>query len=185
MIRGRSCCKQLRDVTEKTPLRARSVSVGSRPLCRSHDRREHRSFRDLSGFEHEEILPAVKLRDESASAFFLRRAGPRSGPLARGVLFGYHSPAMLSRAQEARVREILGSHAPGTLLAYCLEHLAATAEIPPAHLADLAAFVRNLRACGACHTDFGGICEAGRHATARLLISGRTIPPRQEALHVS
>ena len=87
---------------------------------------------------------------------------------------------MLSRAQEARVREVLGSHLPGTLPAYCLEHLAATAQIPPAHLADLAAFVRNLRACGACQTDFGGICGAGGHETARLLISRRTIPPRQE-----
>ena len=101
------------------------------------------------------------------------------------VLFGYDSPAMLSRAQEARVREILESHLPGTSPAYCLEHLAATAQIPLAHLADLAAFVRNLRACGACQTDFGGICEAGGHATARLLISGRSIPPRQEARHVS
>jgi D-tyrosyl-tRNA(Tyr) deacylase len=44
---------------------------------------------------------------------------------------------MLSRAQEAQVREILGSHPPGNVLAYCLEHLAATAQIPPAHLADL------------------------------------------------
>ena len=121
----------------------------------------------------------------SLPPFFLKRGGPRFGPLARVVRFGYHSPTMLSRAQEARVREILGSHAPGTLPAYCLEHLAATAQIPPAHLGDLAAFVRNLRACGACQTDFGGICEAGGHATARLLISGRPIPPRQEALHVS
>ena len=63
---------------------------------------------------------------------------------------------------------------------YCLEHLAATAEIPRAHLADLAAFVRNLRACGACHTNFGGICGSGEHATARLLISGRPIPPARK-----
>ncbi len=54
---------------------------------------------------------------------------------------------MLSCAQEARVREILEGHVPGTFPAYCLEHLAATAQIPQAHLADLAAFVRNLRAC--------------------------------------
>ena len=92
---------------------------------------------------------------------------------------------MLSRAQEARVRETLGNRPLGAFPLYCLEHLAAVAEIPPAHLADLAAFVRNLRACGACQTDFGGICDAGGHATARLLISGRTIPPRQEARRVS
>jgi len=105
-----------------------------------------------------------------------------------GMIRGWRSAKvtpMLSRAQEARVREILGSHPPGHVLAYCLEHLAATAQIPPAHLADLAAFVRNLRACGACHTDFGGLCHAGAHATARLLISGRTLPPLPEARRVS
>jgi len=96
-------------------------------------------------------------------------------------LFGYDGRAMLSRAQEARVREILANHRPGTLPAYCLEHLGATAQIPLAHLADLAAFVRSLRASGACQTSYGGI----GHATARLLISGRPIPPRQEARHVS
>ena len=86
---------------------------------------------------------------------------------------------MLSRAQEARVREILGNGLPGTLPVYCLEHLAATAQIPPAHLADLAAFVRNLRAYGACRTQFGGTCSSGGHATVRLLISGRSSSPRQ------
>jgi hypothetical protein len=97
----------------------------------------------------------------------------------------YDSRAMLSRAQEARVREILGSQRPGILPAYCLEHLAAAAEIPPAHLADLAAFVRNLRAGGACQTQFGGVCASGDHATPRLLISARWIPPPQEARRVS
>jgi hypothetical protein len=92
---------------------------------------------------------------------------------------------MLSRAQEARVREILGNHPTGTFPVYCLEHLAATAAIPRAHLADLAAFVRNVRAGGACLTHFGGTCSSGGHATARLLISGSPIPPRQEARRVS
>ena len=92
---------------------------------------------------------------------------------------------MLSRAQEARVREILAGHVSGTLPAYCLEHLAATAQIPTAHLADLAAFVRNLRACGACQTQFGGVCGSGDHATPRLLISARRSPPPQEARRVS
>src|SRR5258705_13909455 len=88
---------------------------------------------------------------------------------------------MLSCAQEARVREILEGHAPGTFPAYCLEHLAATAQIPTAHLADLAAFVRNLRACGACQTQFGGVCGSCDHATPRLLISPLRIPQPQEA----
>lgn len=92
---------------------------------------------------------------------------------------------MLSRAQEARVREILGNVPPGILPMYCLEHLAATAQIRPAHLADLAAFIRNLRACGACLTYFGGTCSSGGHATARLLISGRSSPHSQEARRVS
>jgi hypothetical protein len=78
--------------------------------------------------------------------------------VAHAERFDYDSCAMLSRAQEARVREILAGHVPGTLPAYCLEHLAAIAQMPTAHLADLAAFVRNLRACGACQTQFGGVC---------------------------
>ena len=101
------------------------------------------------------------------------------------VRVDYDSPAVLSRVQEARVREILGSHLPGTRPPYCLEHLAASAQIPTAHLADLAAFVRNLRACGACQTQFGGVCGSGDHATPRLLISARWIPPPQEACRVS
>lgn len=99
--------------------------------------------------------------------------------------FDYDSRVMLSRPQEARVREILGNHPPGTRPVHCLEHLAANAQIPPVHLADLAAFVRNLRTCGACLTQFGGTCSPGGHATARLLISGRSSPPRQEARRVS
>ena len=108
-----------------------------------------------------------------------------SRPLAHVGRVDYDSRAMLSRAQEARVREILEGHVPGTLLAYCLEHLAAIAQIPTAHLADLAAFVRNLRACGACQTQFGGLCDSGDHATPRLLISARRIPPPQGARRVS
>ena len=92
---------------------------------------------------------------------------------------------MLSRAQEVRLREILGNGPPATLPVYCLEHLATTAQIPPAHLGDLAAFVRNLRAYGACLTQFGGTCSSGGHTTTRLLISGRSSPPRQEARRVS
>ena len=115
-------------------------------------------------------------------------AAQRAPRCRRGMIRGWRSAKltpMLSRAQEARVREILGSHPPGNVLAYCLEHLAATAQIPLAHLADLAAFVRNLRACGACQTQFGGVCGSGDHATPRLLISARRIPPPQEARRVS
>ena len=90
--------------------------------------------------------------------------------------FDYDSGAMLSRAQEARIREVLGQHVPGTLPAYCLEHLAVTAQIPAAHLADLAAFVRSLRAYGGCQTRYGGICDADGHVTARLLIWGPPDP---------
>jgi hypothetical protein len=79
---------------------------------------------------------------------------------------------MLSRAQEARVQDVLRSHAPGTSPAYCLEHLAVTAQVPPGHLADLAAFVRRLRVYGACETSYGGICSSDGQVTKRLLIAG-------------
>ena len=79
---------------------------------------------------------------------------------------------MLSRAQEARVREILGDHPSGLSPAYCLEHLAASTQIPLGHLADLAAFVRRLRVYGACQTSYGGICSSDGQATKRLLIRG-------------
>jgi hypothetical protein len=92
---------------------------------------------------------------------------------------------MLSRAQEARVREILGNHLPGTIQTYCLEHLAAAAQISAAHLADLAAFVRRLREHGGCQTQYGGTCGSGGHATARILVSGRLNPPREEARRAS
>jgi hypothetical protein len=84
--------------------------------------------------------------------------------------------AMLSRAQEARVRDALTHHPPGTIQLYCLEHLAAAALIPPAHLADLAAFVRVLREHGTCQTQYGGLCDADAHETARLLIWGPPTP---------
>jgi len=87
--------------------------------------------------------------------------------------FGYDTRAMLSRAQEARVREVLRIHRPGTPSTYCLEHLAAGTQIPLAHLADLAALVRNLRTHGVCQTQYGGLCDSDEHETKRLLISGR------------
>ena len=84
---------------------------------------------------------------------------------------------MLSRAQEVRVREVLGNHPPGITQAYCLEHLAAATKIPPGHLADLAVFVRSLREHGACHTRHGGICDAdAAHETERVVIWGSPTP---------
>lgn len=92
--------------------------------------------------------------------------------MAHLCAFGYHSRAMLSRAQEARVRDVLVNHPPGTIQTYCLEHLATAVKIPPGHLADLAAFVRSLRAYGACQTCYGGTCNAAAHETERVLIWG-------------
>ena len=79
---------------------------------------------------------------------------------------------MLSRAQEARVRDVLGNRPPGIIQTYCLEHLAAAVKIPPGHLPDLTVFVRSLREHGACQTCSGGICVADAHETDRVLIWG-------------
>jgi len=83
---------------------------------------------------------------------------------------------MLSRAQEARVRDILDNHPPGIIQTYCLEHLAAAVKIPREHLADLAAFVRGLREHGACQTRYGGTCDADARETDRVLIWGPPTP---------
>ncbi len=77
---------------------------------------------------------------------------------------------MLSRAQEARVRDVLANHPPGTIQTYCLEHLAAAVKIPPGHLADLAVLVRSLREHRACQTQYGGLCDADAHETDRVLM---------------
>lgn len=84
---------------------------------------------------------------------------------------------MLSRAQEARVREVLGSHAPGTIQTYCLEHLATAAKIPPGHLPELAVFVRTLHERGDCQKRFGGFCDADRHETRQTLVWGPPARP--------
>ena len=83
---------------------------------------------------------------------------------------------MLSRAQEARVRDVLANHPPGTIQTYCLEHLAAAAKISAGHLADLDVFVRSLREHGACQTQYGGICDADTHETDRVVIWGPPAP---------
>jgi hypothetical protein len=79
---------------------------------------------------------------------------------------------MLSRAQEGRVREVLGSHPSGTIRTCCLEHLATAAKIPAGHAADFAAFVRTLRKHGDCQTRSGGVCGAEGHETQQLLARG-------------
>jgi hypothetical protein len=55
------------------------------------------------------------------------------------VRVDYDSRTMLSRAQEARVREILAGHVPGTLPAYCLaierlQRLAKALDVPVTEL---------------------------------------------------
>jgi len=86
---------------------------------------------------------------------------------------------MLSRAQEVRVREVLGNHPPGTIRTFCLEHLAAAAKVPAEHATDLAAFVRLLRSRGDCQTHDGGFCDAEAHDTDTLLVWK---PPNQAAV---
>ena len=99
--------------------------------------------------------------------------------LAWSPPFSYHSRAMLSRAQEARVRDVLASHPPGTIQTYCLEHLAAAVKIPPAHLADLAAFVRNLPGARRLPDPVRGLCNADAHETHRVLVWGPPTPMRR------
>jgi hypothetical protein len=77
---------------------------------------------------------------------------------------------MLSRAQEARVRDILGGRSLRAVRTYCLEHLATVAYIPHAHLADLAAFVRAYEIMGSARPGMVGCCEAQRHQTRHLLV---------------
>ena len=86
---------------------------------------------------------------------------------------------MLSRAQEARIRALIWGSSPGTLLTYCLEHLATAARIPATHMSDLAVFVRTLHERGDCQRRFGGFCEAGRHETRQTLVWGPV--PRERA----
>ena len=102
--------------------------------------------------------------------------------LAHPLPFGYDSRAMLSRAQEARVRAILWSSPPGTVQTYCLEHLATAAKIPPGHMSDLAVFTRTLHERGDCRRRFGGFCEADRHKTKQALVWGPPTRPVAQGL---
>ena len=77
---------------------------------------------------------------------------------------------MLTRAQEARVLEVLGDCQSGILRTYCLEHLAVAVKIPPVHDADLVTFIQALRARGDCEARYGGFCDANGHDTDDLLV---------------
>jgi len=77
---------------------------------------------------------------------------------------------MLSPAQEARVLDVLGDCPSGTLRTYCLDCLAAAVTIPPAHAADLVAFVQASRAKDDCEVRYGGFCDADGHDTDDLLV---------------
>ena len=89
---------------------------------------------------------------------------------------------MLSRAQEARVLEVLGDCPSGTLRTYCLDCLAAAVKIPPAHAANLVAFVQALRAKGDCEARYGGFCDANGHDTDDLLVWRPDSPVQGDAL---
>jgi hypothetical protein len=66
---------------------------------------------------------------------------------------------MLSRAQEARVLEVLSDCPADSSRTYCLEHLAVAVKIPPAHAANLVAFIQTVRAHGDCEAQYGGFCR--------------------------
>jgi hypothetical protein len=77
---------------------------------------------------------------------------------------------MLSRAQEARVLEVLRDCPPDAIRTYCLDHLSAAGRIPLAHTADLIAFIQALHAKGDCQAQYGGFCDADGHDTEDLLV---------------
>ena len=98
--------------------------------------------------------------------------GAGLGSLAYVGRVDYDRPAMLSRAQEARVRAVLWSSPAGIAQTYCLEHLGSAAKIPPGHISDLAVFVRTLHERGDCQRRFGGFCDADKHETRQTLVWG-------------
>jgi hypothetical protein len=76
---------------------------------------------------------------------------------------------MLSRAQEARVLEVLRDCPSDAIRTYCLEQLSAVDKIPSAHAANLIAFLQALQAKGDCQVQYGGFCDADGHDTEDLL----------------
>jgi hypothetical protein len=110
---------------------------------------------------------------------------PTRGTLARAPPLGYHGPgtkpscqpgpaieeaAMLSRAHEARVLDVLRDCPSDAIRTYCLEHLTAAGKIPSAHAVDLIAFIQALQAKGDCEAQYGGFCDADGHDTEALLV---------------
>jgi hypothetical protein len=95
---------------------------------------------------------------------------------------GIREAAMLSRAQEARVLQVLGDCPSGTVRTYCLEHLLAAIKIPSAHAFDLVTFIQALRAKGECEARYGGFCDAEGHDTDDLLVWRPDPPVAQGAL---
>lgn len=65
--------------------------------------------------------------------------------------------------------------------AYCMEHLAQRAGLPPGRLDDLRMFVRALRAEPSTYTvSAPGVCDAGPHGVTDLVIRARvaSLPTR-------
>lgn len=66
---------------------------------------------------------------------------------------------------------VLEEMAPaGHAAAYCMEHLAARAGVPPHKLDDLRTFVRALRAEPFYTISEPGVCDTGPHGVADLVI---------------
>lgn len=79
----------------------------------------------------------------------------------------------LSRSEEKAVLEVLEKAPTGHAAAYCMEHLAARAGLPPPKVADLRTFVRALRADPAYTVAERGVCDTGPHAVTDLVIRAR------------
>jgi hypothetical protein len=136
---------------------------------------------DSAGRESRDRIRAASRMRTSSSRSCTGPPETRQGAwcwLAHPSAFGYDSRAMLSRAQETRVRELLWNSPRGTIQTYCIEHLATAAKISSGHLSDLAIFVRTLHERGDCQRRFGGFCDADRHETRQTLVWG---PPTRRA----
>lgn len=86
----------------------------------------------------------------------------------------------LSGTEIDRVLAVLDGtgHAP----AYCMDHLAARAGLPPDKMDDLRTFVRGLRGEAAYTVSVGGVCDTGPHgAPGDLVIRARARLPGRSA----
>lgn len=91
---------------------------------------------------------------------------------------------MLSRAQDARVRESLGSHPTGTLPVYCLEHPWGRGPDPPRTLGGPRGFrPKSSSPRGVPDPLRRGICDMNWHTTTRLLIWGPPSPMMADFRH--